>query len=50
MWECIVMIHVRYYLHQQHPLYPFIPLYSRIYTYVHPLYMYIHHMYTSKHL
>ena len=26
---------------------PFIHLYSRIYTYVHPLYMYIHHIYTS---
>ena len=25
---------------------PFIHLYCRIYTYVHPLYMYIHHMYT----
>ena len=28
---------------------PFIPLYSRTYTYVHPLYMYIHHIYPSKH-
>ena len=29
---------------------PFIHLYSRIYTYVHPLYMYIHQTHTSKHL
>ena len=29
---------------------PFIHLRCRIYTYVHPLYMYIHHTYTSKHL
>ena len=27
-------------------LYPFIHLYSRTYTYIHPLYMYIHHMHT----
>ena len=27
-------------------LYPFIHLYSRTYTYTHPLYMYIHHMHT----
>ena len=29
---------------------PFIHLYSHTYIYVHPLYMYIHNMHTSKHL
>ena len=29
---------------------PFMHLYSRICTNIHPLYMYIHHIYTSNHL
>ena len=29
-----------------HHIIPFIHLYCHIYTYVHPLYMYIHHIYT----